>query len=233
MARCKEMSVFAAFTPANFTSRWSLIDDYVGTDLRRCMYEFAEQFEADYFEKNPKGDGGVEAGQRRVLCAQWFDRVFEEAKTDERRKELRVNAAKRVGLFATVHKPADSSYLPCPVRFHENVYRDFGEVLYDKSHVDHNKVQAYLLAGTNGQKPDPAVRAPVDVDDKDGHSQEGVCVWNEEEADWDSDSAEAPSDEDVGVEAEEKRVARSRENKERRRANGIEDGGRVRCARSC
>lgn len=45
----------------------------------------------------------------------------------------------------------------------------------------------------------------------------------EEEAEWDSDSAEAPSEDDEGLEAEVVRQERSKANKERRRANGIEN----------
>ena len=168
LAHCAKNRVLPVFSPPNCTPFWSLIDDYTGAALRRMVYRQAFDYEAQYFEDHPDGDGAIDASERRMLLAKWWNEAFDEAKAPEMQR-ARVNAAKRVGLYVTATKPADDSFLPCPVRFKGTPYKFFGEQLYNTEHPDFQKVKRFDFAF-----PDAAnVRPNYDqVHDEDGFSGE-------------------------------------------------------------
>lgn len=207
---CGQNAIMPAFTPPNYTSHWSMIDDQTGTSLRDKVYDKAEAHELKYFDENPNGDGGISAGDRRKLFAQWVEEVWEESLADPAARLLRVNSAKRNGLYVTPNVPADSTYLPQPVRFLGTAYEHFGETLYDVSHPDFSKTTPYKFC----VKVDDELPAEEFAKDEDGFSHEEQDVWLEDEMSYKSDSEEAPSDEDVGFIAEEvfkKRALKRRE----------------------
>jgi hypothetical protein len=175
---CFRNSIWPAFTPPNFTCHWSLIDDYVGTGARREFYDLAEQYEMDYFEKNPNGDGGIAAAERRFLAVKWWDETFAATK-DAGKVAMRVNTAKRVGLYVTPQRPVDGSYLPAPARFQNTAYQFFGETLYDASSPDHTKEKSYDFAFERGKK---ITIREVQAHDEDEMSHEEGCVWLADEA---------------------------------------------------
>jgi hypothetical protein len=193
LAACYDNAIYPAFTPPNFTSHWSLIDDYVGTAARAIVYQKAEDYEEHYFKQKPDGDGAVAAGERRVLSARWWNEAFDELK-DSSAKEKRVAAAKRVGLYVLPQKPADTSYLPCPVRFKNSPFQFFGETLYDHNHPDYSKEKSYDFSFPKGKE---IVVREVQALDEDGYSNEEGCVWladeevQDELSDLDSDDVDA------------------------------------------
>jgi hypothetical protein len=205
---CFRSQVIPVFTPAKCTPYWSLIDDYTGAQLRRQVYQKAEMFEIDYFEKNPKGDGVLSADHRRRLLVRWWDEAMSEGRAFQGN---RVNAAKRVGLWVTAKQPADLSNLPCPVRFKGTPYQFFGERFYDPNSVDYNKETVYDFAF----KPSaPPQIKELPAHDEDGHSHEEQLVVPVEEelglgANVDIDEIEeADEDEDDEAVAEEIVVAK-------------------------
>lgn len=196
LENCQRSCVFAAFTPPNYTSHWSLIDDYVGTSSRQIIYKKAEQYEARYFEENPKGDGGIPIALRRKLVVQWWNEAFMELQAEEFRIR-RSRAAQRVGLWLTPKPPVDTNYLPRPVRFQDTKYACFGETLYDPHHPDFQREKLYDFGFPNS---DGVHEVPVEAaKDEDGHSFEEEDVWRNDEAEEDDDSANAPSEDDVDV----------------------------------
>ncbi len=206
LEHCAKNHVWPVFTPPNYTTHWSLIDDFVGTNARSKVYAKAEAFETAYFEQKPDGDGGVAAATRRMEVASWWNQVYDELQSDEAREKHK-GAAKRVGLYVTENKPADGSYLPVPVRFRNSVFSRFGETLYDESHPDFNNVKEYVFATKPKRaaknehvQPGPAME---DAHDEDGYSHEEMGVWMADEAEYKSDSDDAPSEDDVGQIAEE------------------------------
>lgn len=190
---CARSFILPVFTPPNCTPFWSLIDDFTGAALRRIVYRKAEEFEMDYFETNPNGDGAIDAGKRRMLLAQWWNEAFVEG---QGLQEQRINAAKRCGLYTTHQMPADRSYFPCPVRFKGTAYEHFGESLYDRTSPDFGNEKKYDFAF-----PFKEVRKEISEDqahDEDGFSQEALLVVKETEV--------APvneDEEDLGEDGEE------------------------------
>jgi hypothetical protein len=128
-----------------------LIDDYVGTGAREEFYDLAEQYEQEYFEKNPNGDGGVSAVERRLLAVKWWHEAYEATRAPEK-VAMRVKAAKRVGLYVTPQRPIDGSFLPAPTRFQNTAYSFFGETLCDSTSPDFNKEKPYDFAFEKGKK---------------------------------------------------------------------------------
>jgi hypothetical protein len=173
-----------------------LIDDYVGNSARKVFYNLAEEYENEHFANSPDSNGGIGAAERRLLCVEWWHKVFNMIAADNRSKELRVNAARRVGLWTTPKRPADLRYLPNPVRFQGTVFQTFGEILYDPNHPDYNKEKEYDFAfvcvdGKKGHE----IRE-VQAEDEDGKSEEEECVWAEDE-----ELAEIDSDEEEGIQS--------------------------------
>jgi len=115
--------------------------------------------------------------KKAMLCVKWWNETFEKMQGEEFRMK-RENAAKRVGLWVTKTKPADTSYLPKPVRFHGTVFQFFGEILYDESHPDYGKEKKYDFAWPAGTPP---VIAHIQAEDEDGFSFEEPTVYMEEE----------------------------------------------------
>lgn len=187
LEECYSNCIYPCFTPPNYTSHWSLIDDYVGTGARQVVYQKAQEFERQYFEDNPDGDGGVTASQRRELVVKWWHEAWNELQCEEKRV-LRANAAKRVGLYVTPAKPADTTYLPNPVRFHGTSFQFFGEILYDATHPDHGKEKLFHFAFPREDK-EPVIEE-VQAEDEDGHSLEDACVWQADEVPSDDNSEE-------------------------------------------
>jgi hypothetical protein len=192
LKECDVNCIYPIFTPPNYTSHWSLIDDYVGTGARQVVYQKAQDFEQQYFDKNPDGDGGISASERRELVVKWWHEAWNELQCEEKRK-LRVNAAKRVGLWVTPTKPADATLLPNPVRFHSTPFQFFGEILYDAEHPDHLKEKRYNFAFMVEKEP---VIEEVQAEDEDGHSFEEQCVWKEGEIPEVESSGEEEEDDD-------------------------------------
>lgn len=202
LEECKNNGILPCFTPPNFTTHWSMIDDLVGSRVRDEVYRQAQDFEMEYFEENPNGDGAMRISVRRELAVKWWSKAFE-LQQSPAAKELRVNAARRVGLWVTPEKPADTNYLPCPTRFKSTAYSFFGEVLYESTHPDYSKEKEY-----NFSFPDSSVEiitTEMHAEDEDGKSEEAECVWNaeeEEEAVGDDDDVgmdELDSDEELQV----------------------------------
>jgi hypothetical protein len=194
LAACRRHCIFPAFTPPNFTSHFSMIDDIVGTRLRKNVYDKAEEYEAAYFEEHPDGDGGIAADQRRYLCVKWWNETFAEMSTETFRNMFK-ESAKRNGLFVTPVKPADTTYLPAPVRFRDTVYQDFGEIVYMPEHPDFNKQKEYafgfpeaVLEEVTKEELNDAI-CWEQAEDEDFHSLEEECVWMGDEM----------PDEDVGM----------------------------------
>lgn len=187
---CHRNSILPAFTPPNYTSHWSHIDDYVGTGARSVVYRKAQEYEVQTFHENPEHDGSLAIGKRRLLSVTWWSEAFQELQTD-RHVELRKNAAKRVGLWVTALKPADTSYLPAPVRFKGTPYELFGEALYEKDHPDALKVTPYNFSYEKAQEIHEEL-----AHDEDFHSGEEECVWRSDEEGQKSES-ENFSDDDV------------------------------------
>jgi hypothetical protein len=52
-------------------------------ELRCAEYciEKAFDYEADYFDEHPDGDGAIDAAERRMLLARWWNEAFKEAKS--------------------------------------------------------------------------------------------------------------------------------------------------------
>lgn len=186
---CLRNGILPAFTPPNYTSHWSHIDDYVGTGSRALFYTKAQQFEEQYFQKSPEGNGALKIGERRVLCAKWWNEVWEELQIAEK-KQLRVNAAKRVGLWVTSSKPADTSYLPAPIRFRNTAFQHFGEVLYDETNPGYRDIQSYQFGYKIGEDS-----KQEEAHDEDGYSEEEALVWRADEADENEDSEMGSDDE--------------------------------------
>jgi hypothetical protein len=213
LKHCKDYNILPLFTPPNYTSHWSLVDDYVGTAARKLVYIKAEEYEQKYFEQNPKGDGALSAEKRRMLLAKWWNEGFDDLK-DENLKKFRINAAKRVGLYVTAQTPADSSYLPRPVRFIRTPFEHFGETLYDDQHPDFAKVKKYELKKGIGAKT-----VSDEAHDEDGFSHEEEQVWKASEAEFREESDDAADEDDAGEIAEQHFVARA----EARKAKGTTD----------
>ncbi|MEZ0208890.1 MAG: hypothetical protein ACAH17_01790 [Candidatus Paceibacterota bacterium] len=187
LKECYNNCIYACFTPPNYTTHWSLIDDYVGTGVRQIVYEKAQEFECEYFESNADGDGGIGAPERRELVVKWWHESWAESQSEGKR-QLRVNAAKCVGLWVTSEKPADTTYLPNPVRFQDTAFRFFGEILYDVDHADHAKEKSYHFAFPREEK-EPVIEE-LQAEDEDGHSLEEPCVWQEDEIQADQSDEE-------------------------------------------
>jgi hypothetical protein len=64
-------NIFPAFTPANYTTHFMPIDDRITQVTRGYFYECALDYEEEYYDENPDGDGKLSAGDRRMLQAQW------------------------------------------------------------------------------------------------------------------------------------------------------------------
>jgi hypothetical protein len=190
---CFRSSIWPAFTPPNFTCHWSLIDDYVGTGARREYYNLVERYEQEYFDKNSDSDGGIAASERRFLAVKWWHEAFEASKSADK-VAMRVNAAKRVGLYVTPQRPVDGSFLPAPVRFQNTAYSLFGEILYDPTSPDFNKETPYDFAFEKGKVKIREVQAH----DEDFHSHEEGCVWLEDEAEQE-DLSEMSDDDMEGL----------------------------------
>lgn len=217
LEECKRNGVFPCFTPPNFTTHWSMIDDYVGTAARAEVYQQALKFEMDYFEKNPNGDGGIPIAERRELVVKWWSKAFESLQAAKKR-ELRWNAARRVGLWVTATSPADTAYRPNPVRFHGTAYRFFGEILYDPSHPDYAKVKEYHFSF-----PDTAGAIATDelqAEDEDGKSQEDHLVWNDDE-DVGGDEEDDKIDSEEELEMFQHIIAKSRSRRADPASSGI------------
>ena len=175
---------------------------------REIVYDKAEQFEERYFEDNPDGDGGLSIKERRLLVVKWWNEAFEELRSDES-KNIRRNAAKRVGLWVTSQKPVDRSFFPKPVRFENTPYSFFGDVLYDPQHPDYWKEKKYNFAfdvssGITIQEEQ--------AEDEDGHSLEEPCVWRDDEEEFDKESAEENSEDldNLQIYVAQRREARAR-----------------------
>jgi hypothetical protein len=216
LKHCKDYNILPLFTPPNYTSHWSLIDDYVGTAARKLVYIKAEEYEQKYFQKHPKGDGGLAAEKRRMLLETWWNEAYDDLK-DPRLKQFRVNAAKRVGLYVTPKVPGDTSYLPGPVRFIRTPFQHFGETLYDETHPDFKKVKEYELKKGIGAKS-----LLDEAHDEDGYSHEEEQVWKASEAEYREESDDAADEDDAGEIAEQHFAARAKVRKE----GGIADKNR-------
>jgi hypothetical protein len=175
------------------------------------VYQKAQGFEQQYFEDNPDGDGGITAAQRRELAVRWWHEAWSELQSEEKRV-LRVNAAKRVGLWVTPTKPVDTTYLPNPVRFHGTPFQFFGEILYDANHPDHGKEKSFHFAFPREER-EPLIEE-MQAQDEDGHSLEEACVWHEKEVPMD-ESSEEDAEEELEQFADVLAEQRARRNRQR------------------
>lgn len=195
---CERNAIFPCFTPPNYTSHWSMIDDYCGVATRAEFYTRGEAYEEQYFHEMPNGDGALDANQRRLLVVKWWHETWEHMQAEVYRLK-RERAAKRVGLWVTERKPADVTYLPNPVRFHDTPYKFFGDILYNKDHPNHTKAKQYDFALPAGVEP---VIRHIQAEVEDGYSFEEPMAFMRQEEGKDDSSEEEDEEEDESSEAD-------------------------------
>ena len=92
-----ECSTTVVLTPSDTTWAIQLTDDGRGKAFRnRALEHFDDFLEGFDWQANPCGV--MSAAEKRILTATIMQRTFAEFSTDERQRQLTINAATRTGL---------------------------------------------------------------------------------------------------------------------------------------
>jgi hypothetical protein len=190
------------FTPPNQTGVWSPVDDRVGQFVRSDYYSYGTDYEEEYFDENPEGDGAVAADERRMLMATWWQKAYENMQRPEFQQQMR-NSMTRCGFRRGISVDLqDADRMPAPPRFQSTAYARFAETLVE-GHPDYNNVTPYVCSlpvPSSASAPDP-VTGEMHAEDEDGHSCEQPYVALESEAVL--EEPEPAVDDDDGVDGSE------------------------------